>query len=118
MCIRDRYKTIRVYTTLVAVYSPEDGCRDDSKEYYRILQIVINNIHMNDYVIIARDFNGCVGNSPISVSYTHLDVYKRQGVNKRKNDLVLRNNLKLAYEMSEGSYIRRWNFNENLIYWL
>ena len=58
------YKTIREYTILVAVYSPEDGCREDSEEFYRIFKVV-NKINMNDYVIITEDFNACVVNSPI-----------------------------------------------------
>ena len=54
------YRTVRRYTTLVALYSPEDGRKEDSEEFYEILQKVVININRNDYIIVARYFNACV----------------------------------------------------------
>ena len=49
---------------MVAVY-PDDGRREDSEEFFRILQKGVNNINMNEYVIIGGDFNRSVEKSPI-----------------------------------------------------
>ena len=47
---------------MVALYNPEDGRKEDSEEFYEVLQKVVNNVKRNDYIIIAGDFNEFVGN--------------------------------------------------------
>lgn len=56
-----RSKKIRGYTTLLVLHILEDGRKEDSEEFYEILQKDVNSINRNDDIM---DFNTRVGNSP------------------------------------------------------
>ena len=60
-----RYKTHRGYTTLIGVYSPEEGRREEALKFYEKLQKIINGINSHDSIILAGDFNARVGEVPI-----------------------------------------------------
>ena len=47
-----------------ALYSPEDGCKEDPEEFHDILQKAVNNINRNDRIVVAGDLNARVRNSP------------------------------------------------------
>lgn len=50
---------------MLALYSPEDGHKKDSEEFYGILQKVVNSKNRNYCVILAGYFNALVVNFPI-----------------------------------------------------
>jgi len=60
-----RYKLQRGYFTLLAVYAPEEGKTEQTEEFYETLQDKIDKISKNDYIVVARDYNARVGNTPI-----------------------------------------------------
>jgi len=60
-----RYKLQRGYLTLLAVYAPEEGKTEQTKELHLTLQDQIHKISKNDYFVVAGDYNARVGNIPI-----------------------------------------------------
>jgi len=60
-----RYKLQRGYLTLLDVYAPEEGKTEQTEEFYEALQDQIDKIRKNDYIVVAGDYNGRVGNIPI-----------------------------------------------------
>jgi len=60
-----RYKLQRGYSTLLAVYVPEEGNAEQTEEFYETLQDQIDKISKNDYIVVAGDYNARDGNIPI-----------------------------------------------------
>ena len=60
-----RYKLQRGYSTLLAVYVPEEGKAEQTEEFYETLQDQIDKISKNDYIVVAGDYNARDGNIPI-----------------------------------------------------
>ena len=60
-----RYKLQRGHLTLIAVYAPEEGKLEQTKEFYETLQDQVDKINKNDYFIVAGDYNARVGKIPI-----------------------------------------------------
>lgn len=56
-----RCRIERGYLTIVCIYAPEEGKRDESEAFYDKLQQYINRINKNDYIIIGGDFNARIG---------------------------------------------------------
>jgi len=63
-----RYKLQRGYLTLLAVYAPEEGKTEQTEEFYETLQVQIDKMSKNDYIVVAGDYNARVGNVPIDGS--------------------------------------------------
>ena len=80
--ITTRFKIDRGHLNIIAVYELEGGKKEDTVKLYDDLQNTLNTCNKSEHVLICGDLNARVGNLPISgaVSYTHLDVYKRQGI--------------------------------------
>ena len=55
----------RGYLTLLAVYAPEDGRTEETEEFYETLQVQIDKISKNHYIVVAGVHNARVGNIPI-----------------------------------------------------
>ena len=55
----------RGYLTLLAVYAPEDGKTEETEEFYETLQVQIDKIIKNNYVVVTGDDNASVGNIPV-----------------------------------------------------
>ena len=55
----------KAYPTLTVLYSPEDGCKDDSEEFCEILQKIVNNLNRHDHIVTAGAFNLRLRNSPM-----------------------------------------------------
>jgi len=51
--------------TIVGVYASVEGKEQDTEEFYRELQQIMDKIHKNENIILAGDFNGRIGNQPI-----------------------------------------------------
>lgn len=69
-CVNERILIVRLkenrgYITIFAIYAPESGREGDSKIFYNELQEQIDKINKNDAIILAGDFNGRVGDTPI-----------------------------------------------------
>ena len=52
--------------TIVGVYAPVEGKEQNTKEFYRELQQSTDKIPKKENIILARDFNGRIGNQPIT----------------------------------------------------
>lgn len=63
--INVRIKVHRGYLTIVGIYAPEEGRKDESIEFYEHLQKHINSVRKTDYIAICGDFNARVGKTPI-----------------------------------------------------
>jgi hypothetical protein len=50
----------------VGVYAPVEGKEQDTEEFYRGLQQSIDKIPKKENIILAGNFNGWIGNQPIS----------------------------------------------------
>jgi len=51
--------------TVVGIYAPVEGKEQDTEEFYRELQQIMNKIPKNENITLAGDFNGRIGNQPI-----------------------------------------------------
>ncbi|PSN40274.1 hypothetical protein C0J52_24554 [Blattella germanica] len=60
-----RLRVERGFITIVAAYSPGDGRSRETDKFYKKLQETIHKINKNDYLILAGDMNGRVGNMPV-----------------------------------------------------
>ena len=68
--VSDRIITARIRlergnATIIGVYAPEEGRREDNQSFYQTLQTVINKFNSTDQVFLTGDFNARVGNVPI-----------------------------------------------------
>jgi exonuclease III len=63
-----RYKTIR-YMSIVGVYAPGEGKTEETEQFFDELQMIIDKINKNDYLIVAGDLNARVGNAQIYGSF-------------------------------------------------
>lgn len=61
-----RMKTKGNYLTMIAVYAPEEGKTELSKEFYETLQRAVQRINPREDVVIAGDLNAKVGRVKIS----------------------------------------------------
>lgn len=82
--ISDRIINVRIqiprgYLTIIGLYAPEEGKKEESKSFYKELQKHLNTINKNDYIIIGGDLNARVGNDSID------DVLGNNG-EERKNE--------------------------------
>ena len=59
--IEVRLKINRGYMTVLAIYAPEEGRREESEEFYQKLQEIVDKINKNDYVLLMGDFNARIG---------------------------------------------------------
>jgi exonuclease III len=59
-----RFRISKVPLTVVGVYAPEEGQKEETEQFYEQLQNEINK-YKNDYLILAGDLNTIVGNKPI-----------------------------------------------------
>ena len=61
-------KTVMGYTRLVALYRRQDGRKDDSGEFYGIVQDVVSNRTRENCVIVAVEFPAHVPHSSIRLT--------------------------------------------------
>ena len=59
--INIRIRTTRGHLTIVGVYAPNEGKKEESLEFYELLQTHLNSINKTDYISIGGDFNARVG---------------------------------------------------------
>jgi len=69
-CISDRIIETRIKVlnrnfTLVGVYAPVEGKEQDTEEFYRELQQIMDKIPKKENIIVAGDINGRIGYQPI-----------------------------------------------------
>ena len=57
-----RMKFKNCFITIIGVYAPEEGRNEITDEFYEQLQRAIQQVHPDDSLIIASDFNAKVGN--------------------------------------------------------
>jgi len=60
-----RIKVLNRNFTIVGVYAPVEGKEQETEEFYRELQQIIDKIPKKENIILAGDFNGRKGNQPI-----------------------------------------------------
>lgn len=60
-----RFKIERGYLTVVGVYSPDEGRKEETDIFYNELQAVLDGINKNDYIVIGGDLNARIGNTPV-----------------------------------------------------
>jgi exonuclease III len=60
-----RIKIARGYLTFICVYAPEEGKKNESIEFYKLLKRHLDNVNKNDYLILGGDFNARPGNHSI-----------------------------------------------------
>ena len=57
-----RFKIERGYMTVICLYSPEEGRREEVNWFYKDLQEIYDKCNKNDYIIIGGDLNARIGN--------------------------------------------------------
>lgn len=60
-----RLKIDRGHLTILGVYAPEEGKKEETQTFYEELQKVLNKINKNDFIVLSGDLNARVGNIPI-----------------------------------------------------
>lgn len=60
-----RLKVDRGHLTIIGVYAPEEGKKQETEQFYEQLQETIEKVNKNDYMVICGDFNARIGNTPI-----------------------------------------------------
>ena len=60
-----RIKVLNRNFTIVGVYAPVEGKEQETEEFYRELQQIIDKIPKKENIILAGDINGRIGNQPI-----------------------------------------------------
>jgi len=60
--IGTRIKVLNIKFTIVGVYAPVEVKEQDTEEFYRELQQIMDKIPKNENITLAGDFNGRIGN--------------------------------------------------------
>ena len=60
-----RFRVERGHMTVIAVYAPEEGKKEETKQFYNVLQSTIEKYVKSDQLIISGDLNARVGKIPI-----------------------------------------------------
>jgi hypothetical protein len=80
------------YKTVVGVYAPQKCMKEETKEYYEILQEQIQQRNKNDYLYMVGNMNARLGNQPvdnvIGINGEHISQYL--------TDLAIYNGLKIT----------------------
>jgi exonuclease III len=64
--VMTKLKIVRGHLMIAGVYAPEEGRKEETSRFYEDLQQVMSKQSKTNYLIIARDLNARVGNTPIS----------------------------------------------------
>jgi hypothetical protein len=70
--VNERIVTIRLrierrYMIVIGVCAPQEGMKEETAEYYEILQEQTQKINKNDYLCVARDMNARVVTSQLII---------------------------------------------------
>lgn len=60
-----RIKIARGYLTVISVYAPEEGRKEESIQFYKDLQKHLDTVNKNDQLILGGDLNARIGQSPV-----------------------------------------------------
>lgn len=60
-----KFKIDRGHFTVIGVYAPEEGRKEETKIFYDELQKELTKINTSEYVVITGDLNARIGNQPI-----------------------------------------------------
>ena len=60
-----RIQIQRGILTIICVYAPEEGRKENTQLCYDMLQKEVNKFKIRDHLLIARNLNACVGNLPV-----------------------------------------------------
>lgn len=60
-----RFRISRGYLTIIGVYAPEEGKKEETDIFYETLQKVVNSYIKTDSLIISGDLNARIGNTPV-----------------------------------------------------
>jgi len=63
--VTTRLKFDRGHLTVIGVYAPEEGKKEETENLYKLLQKILSKLNKTDHIVIAGDLNARIGRMPI-----------------------------------------------------
>lgn len=108
-----KLKHDRGYLIAIGVYAPEEGKKDETEEFYEILQNLLDKYNSKYEVLLVGDFNARVGNQNIpNIVGTHGEKTKNSNGEKLRefaafNELCISNTLKKKKDIHKYTWAAR-----------
>lgn len=106
-----RFNIERGHLTIIGVYAPEEGKKEDTEEFYENLQKQLHKWNKKDYLIIAGDLNARVGNINIP---NVIGKFGEETINKNGEELkefVTYNDLKITNTFFRKKDIHKYTWS-------